>query len=114
MSPEISKFLIEGGEVLNTNNKHLDNLMQYLDDNLCTLSNELNEENFPRILAIIVDQVANVMFNLIQSNLEVSSPSGQRTLLGGGQLNELNDDNCILFPRIFVYRKRETPRILGT
>lgn len=75
MSPEISKFLIEGGEVLNTNNKHLDNLMQYLDDNLCTLSNELNEENFQRILDIIVDQVANVMFNLIQSNLEVSSSS---------------------------------------
>lgn len=73
MSPEISKFLIEGGEVLNTNSKHLDNLMQYLDDNLCTLSNELNEENFQRILDIIVDQVANVMFNLIQSNLEVSS-----------------------------------------
>lgn len=72
MSPEISKFLIEGGEVLNTNNKHLDNLMQYLDDNLCTLSNELNEENFQRILDIIVDQVANVMYNLIQSNLEVS------------------------------------------
>lgn len=72
MSPEISKFLIEGGEVLNTNNKHLDNLMQYLDDNLCTLSNELNEENFQRILDIIVDQIATIMFNLIQNNIEVS------------------------------------------
>lgn len=73
MSPEMSKFLMEGAEVINTNNKHLDNLMLYLDESLCTLSNELNEENFQRILDIIVDQIANIMYNLIQSNLEVSS-----------------------------------------
>lgn len=73
MSPEMSKFLIEGGEVINTNNNHLDNLMQYLDENLCTLSNELNEENFQRILDIIIDQIASIMFNLIQNNLEVSA-----------------------------------------
>lgn len=72
MSPEISKFLIEGGEVINTNTNHLDNLMQYLDENLCTLSNELNEENFQRILDIIIDQIASIMFSLIQNNLEVS------------------------------------------
>lgn len=72
MSPEISKFLIEGGEVINTNNTHLDNLMQYLDENLCTLSNELNEENFQRILDIIVEQIATIMFNLIKTNLDVS------------------------------------------
>lgn len=72
MSPEMSKFLIEGAEVINTNNKHLDNLMLYLDESLCTLSNELNEENFQRILDIIVDQIANIMYHLIQSNLEVS------------------------------------------
>jgi len=72
MSPEISKFLIEGGEAINSNNKHLENLMQYLEDNLCMLSKELNEENFQRILDIIVDQIATIMYNLIQSNLEVS------------------------------------------
>lgn len=71
MSPEISKFLIEGAEVINTNNNHLDNLMLYLDENLCTLSKELNEENFQRILDIIVDQIATIMYNLIQNNLEV-------------------------------------------
>lgn len=72
MSPEMSKFLMEGAEVINTNNKHLDNLMQYLDESLCTLSHELNEENFQRILDVIVDQIANIMYNLIRSNLEVS------------------------------------------
>lgn len=73
MSPEIRKFLIEGGEVINTNNTHLDNLMQYLDENLCTLSSELNEENFQRILDIIVEQIATIMFNLINTNLDVSN-----------------------------------------
>lgn len=72
MSPEMSKFLMEGGEVINTNSNNLDNLMQYLDENLCTLSSELNEENFQRILDIIIDQIANMMFTLIQNNLEVS------------------------------------------
>ncbi|VVC40707.1 Hypothetical protein CINCED_3A013301 [Cinara cedri] len=74
MSPEMNKFLIEGGEVINTNNTHLDNLMQYLDENLCTLSSELNEENFQRILNIIVDQIANIMFALIKNNLEKKRP----------------------------------------
>lgn len=72
MSPEMDKFLIEGGEVINTNNKNLDNLIQYLDENLCTLNSELNEENFQRILDIIVEQLAVLMYNLIQKNLEVS------------------------------------------
>jgi len=73
MSPEISKFLMEGAEVINTDNSHLDNLMLYLDENLCTLSTELNEENFQRTLEIIVDQIATIMYNLIQNNLEVSN-----------------------------------------
>lgn len=64
---------MEGAEVINTNNNHLDNLMFYLDENLCTLSKELNEENFQRILDIIVDQIATIMFNIIQHNLEVSN-----------------------------------------
>ncbi|XP_025200200.1 protein unc-13 homolog 4B-like isoform X2 [Melanaphis sacchari] len=74
MSPEISKFLIEGAEVFNTNNNHLDNLMLYLDENLCTLSKELNKENFQRILDIIVDQIATIMYNLIQNILEKKKP----------------------------------------
>ncbi|XP_026805055.1 protein unc-13 homolog 4B isoform X2 [Rhopalosiphum maidis] len=80
MSPEISKFLMEGAEVINTNNTHLDNLMLYLDENLCTLSKELNEENFQRILDIIVDQIATIMYNLIQNNLEKKPPTYFRNL----------------------------------
>lgn len=72
MSPEMSKFLIEGAEVINTNKDHLDSLMLYLDENLCTLSKELNEENFQLILNIIVEQIATITFNLIQCNIEVS------------------------------------------
>lgn len=72
MAPEMNKFLIEGGEVINTNNNNLDNLIQYLDESLCTLNSELNEENFQRILDIIVEKLAVLMHNLIQMNLEVS------------------------------------------
>ncbi|XP_050543331.1 protein unc-13 homolog 4B isoform X2 [Daktulosphaira vitifoliae] len=74
MSPEMSKFLIEGSETINTNNNHLDNLMQYLDESLCTLSNELNEENFQRILDIIVEQLASIMNGLIQKSVEKKKP----------------------------------------
>lgn len=68
----MSKFLIEGAEVINTNKDHLDSLMLYLDENLCTLSKELNEENFQLILNIIVEQIATITFNLIQCNIEVN------------------------------------------
>ncbi|XP_050433740.1 protein unc-13 homolog 4B [Adelges cooleyi] len=74
MAPEMNKFLTEGGETINTHNNHLDNLIQYLDENLCTLSNELNEENFQRILDIIVEQLANIMHKLIQNSLDKKKP----------------------------------------
>jgi len=73
MSPEISKFLIECAEVNNTNNSYMDNLISYLGENLGTLDKELNEENIQRTLEIIVDQIATIIYNLMQNNLEVSN-----------------------------------------
>lgn len=74
MSPEIEAFLIEGGKVLNTNHnkKHVDKLIQYLDENLCMLSDKLNDENFQMILGIIIENLAALMHKIIQQNLEVS------------------------------------------
>lgn len=104
MSPEMSKFLIEGGEVINTNNTHLENLMQYLDENLCTLNDELNEENFQRILDIMVDQIATIMFNLIQNNLEVNNIIYQSIV----KLQYLrdNDNNLLIF---MICQKKKSP-----
>lgn len=99
MSPEMSKFLIEGGEVINTNNTHLENLMQYLDENLCTLNDELNEENFQRILDIMVDQIATIMFNLIQNNLEVKIITYRCSLT-------VNNNNLLIF---VISQKKKSP-----
>lgn len=53
MSPKIEAFLIVGGKGLNTNHnkKHVDKLIQYLDEDLCILNNKLNDENFQIILS---------------------------------------------------------------
>lgn len=72
MAPGITTFLIEGGEVLQTNNEHLENVIQYLDENLCTLNSELNEEHFQLILEILVEQIFAITFNVIDKYLEVS------------------------------------------
>lgn len=72
MTPDITQFLTEGGEVLNENNKHVDNLIQYLDESLCTLINELDEKNFHLILEILTEQIFAITFNVIGTNLEVS------------------------------------------
>lgn len=72
MTPEINKFLSQVGEtVVNSKNIRLENVMQYLDESLCTLSNELNEEHFKLILDIIIEQIVTLTFNLIHTNLEV-------------------------------------------
>lgn len=72
MTPEMLKLLTESGNVIHTNNKHLDNLVQYLDENLCTLRHGLNEDNFQLILDIIIEQIVTLTFNLINTSLEVS------------------------------------------
>lgn len=71
MTPCISTFLNEGTEVTQKNNKYLDNLLHYLDENLSILSEELSEKNFEHIFDIIIESIGNLMFNVVNTNLKV-------------------------------------------
>lgn len=72
MTPAMKKLLIEGAELLHQDSNSIDKVMRYLDNNLATLHEELNEDNFERILEIIWDYLGNILTDLIQSNIEVS------------------------------------------
>lgn len=72
MAPPIRRFLLEGAELLRQENNCMDRLMKYLDDNLLTLHSHLNTDNFKRILAIIWENLSHTMYDLVESNLEVS------------------------------------------
>lgn len=71
MSPIVKRFLLEGGEILNQGNNHMDRLINYLDDNLTTLNSQLNSDNFEKILAILWDKIYSILNELIQDSLEV-------------------------------------------
>lgn len=72
MAPDITKFLIDGVEVPQIDNEHLENLIQYLDESLCTLNDELDEEHFQLILEILFERIFVITFNVVDINLEVS------------------------------------------
>lgn len=72
MTPQITIFLTDGVEVLQTDKKHWENLIPYLDESLCTLNNELNEEHFRLILEILVERIFAITFEVIDKNVEVS------------------------------------------
>lgn len=73
MSPSINRFLMEGAELLNQDSNSVDRLMQYLDENLVTLHSQLNPDNFDRILSIVFEKVAKIIYDLVESSLEVSA-----------------------------------------
>lgn len=73
MAPSIKRFLAEGAEVLHEDSNSMEKLMMYMESSLKTLYNTLNEVNFARILDAIWTELSVVMYDLIQSNLEVSS-----------------------------------------
>lgn len=75
MIPAMRKLLIEGAELLHQDSNSIDKVMRYLDNNLAKLHEELNEDNFTRILEIIWDYLGNILHELIQSNIEVSNQS---------------------------------------
>jgi hypothetical protein len=72
MAPAMNRFLLEGAELLKQENNSMDRLMKYLDDNLLTLHSHLNTDNFSRILAIIWENLSHTMYDLVESNVEVS------------------------------------------
>ncbi|XP_022905569.2 protein unc-13 homolog 4B isoform X2 [Onthophagus taurus] len=74
MTPSMKRLLIEGAELFQQDCNSIDKVMRYLDDNLHTLHDQLNEENFSRILDIIFIYLNNILTDLIQSNLEKRRP----------------------------------------
>jgi len=73
MAPPIRRYLAEGAEVLAKDSNSMDQLMMYLESSLATLYDTLNEINFQRILDGIWSELSIIMYDLIQSNLDVSS-----------------------------------------
>ncbi|KAJ3619664.1 hypothetical protein MTP99_005328 [Tenebrio molitor] len=74
MVPAMKRLLIEGAELFNQDSNSIDRLMMYVDNNLTTLHNELNEENFGRILEILWDNLGDILNEIIQSNIEKRRP----------------------------------------
>lgn len=72
MSPSMRRFLTEGAELLHQDSNSMDRLMMYLEDSLKTLNSELNEINFERVLDTIWTELSAILYDLVQSNLDVS------------------------------------------
>lgn len=72
MAPAMKRLLIEGAELLHQDSNSIDRLMMYVDNNLATLHEHLNEDNFNRILDIVWDTLGKILHELLQSNLDVS------------------------------------------
>lgn len=73
MSPSMRRFLTEGAELLHQDSNSMDRLMMYLEDSLKTLNSELNEINFERVLDTIWTELSAILYDLVQSNLDVGS-----------------------------------------
>lgn len=73
MRPSMRRFLLEGAELLHQDSNSMDRLMMYLEDSLKTLNSELNELNFERVLDAIWNELATILYELVQSNLDVSN-----------------------------------------
>lgn len=67
------RFLTEGAELLQQDSNSMDRLMMYLEDSLKTLNSELNEVNFDRVLDAIWTELSVILYELVQSNLDVCS-----------------------------------------
>lgn len=72
MCPPMRKFLLEGAELLHQDSNSMERLMMYLEDSLKTLNTELNEVNFERVLEAIWTELSAILYELVQSNLDVS------------------------------------------
>ena len=62
---------MEGAELIDTTSNAMDRLLQYLDSNLTTLHDNLNQENFDTVLLVIWEIISETLWQLVNSNLEV-------------------------------------------
>ncbi|XP_011304160.1 protein unc-13 homolog D isoform X1 [Fopius arisanus] len=74
MQPAMSRYLMEGAELIDTTSNAMDRLLQYLDSNITTLHDNLNEDNFERVLLVIWQIMSETLFQLVHNNLEKRRP----------------------------------------
>ncbi|KAJ8682333.1 hypothetical protein QAD02_018125, partial [Eretmocerus hayati] len=74
MAPAMSRYLMEGAELSDSTSNAMDRLMEYLDSNLVTLHDNLNEDNFRRILMVIWEMMADILHKLVNDNLGKRRP----------------------------------------
>lgn len=74
MAPAMSRYLMEGAELIDTTSNAMDRLLQYLDANLTTLHSNLNQDNFDRVLQVIWEIMSESLYQLVHSNLEKRRP----------------------------------------
>ncbi|XP_065157678.1 protein unc-13 homolog 4B isoform X3 [Atheta coriaria] len=74
MTPSMKRLLIEGAELYQQDSNSIDRVMKYIDRNLETLYQELNEENFNKTLLIIWDKLGTILAELVQTSLEKRRP----------------------------------------
>ncbi|XP_076249769.1 C2 and C2B_Munc13-like domain-containing protein staccato [Calliopsis andreniformis] len=74
MAPAMNRYLMEGAELIDTTSNAMDRLLQYLDSNLTTLHDNLNEDNFERVLLVIWEIMSETLYELVNSNLKKRRP----------------------------------------
>ncbi|XP_018351184.1 PREDICTED: BAI1-associated protein 3 isoform X3 [Trachymyrmex septentrionalis] len=74
MAPAMNRYLMEGAELIDTTSNAMDRLLQYLDSNLATLHDNLNEDNFNRVLHVIWEIISQTLYDLVNTNLEKRRP----------------------------------------
>ncbi|CAH1712257.1 unnamed protein product [Chironomus riparius] len=74
MSPAMRRFLVEGAELFDQDSNSMDRLMMYMEDSLKTLHTELNDDNFMRMLDVIWDELASILYDLVHSSFEKRRP----------------------------------------
>lgn len=112
---------MEGAEVVNRECNSVDRLMQYLDENLITLHEQLNEDNFKGILNIICEKIADLLKELVENGLEVCYFFALRRHSSFHQLcdcingnvrcyfKQINFENVKSFERTVLLQKRRPP-----
>ncbi|KAG8040085.1 hypothetical protein G9C98_001201 [Cotesia typhae] len=74
MQPAMSRYLMEGAELIDTTSNAMDRLLQYLDTNITVLHDNLNEDNFERVLLVIWEIMSETLYKLVYANLEKRRP----------------------------------------
>lgn len=71
MEPVIYRLLLEGAETANEE-EGVEKLMKYLDNNLIKIKNRTTPSGFDKLFAIIWENAAIALKELVRTNIEVS------------------------------------------